>query len=118
MTPYLLYGAIPRAERDKNIKAFRATNEPAAFIMQPQAGSLGIDLSTAGTFIWFSLTHSYVDYTQAEDRIALNQRGTRYIYLLARDTVDEAIYDTLQGDGDVAKRIMASPRSLLGRSAG
>lgn len=115
MDPYMLYGAIPRTERDKNIRSFRATQRPAAFIMQPQAGSLGIDLSTAGTFIWLSLTHSYVDYTQAEDRIALNQKGTRYIYLLARDTVDEAIYDTLQGDGEVAKAIMASPRTLLGR---
>lgn len=114
MRTYLLYGAIPRHERDRNIKSFRDRDQPAAFIMQPQAGSLGIDLSTAGTFIWFSLTHSYVDYTQAEDRIALNQRGTRYIYMIARDTVDEAIYHTLQGDGDVARAIMASPRLLLG----
>ena len=116
MEAYLLYGAIKREDRDKNIKSFRSTEKSAAFIMQPQAGSLGIDLSTAGTFIWFSLTSSYVDYTQSEDRIALNAKGTRYIYLLARDTVDEAIYDTLQGDGDVAKAIMASPRLLLGNA--
>jgi SNF2 family DNA or RNA helicase len=115
MKTFMLYGAIKRTDRDANIKAFRATEEPAAFIMQPQAGSLGIDLSTSGTFIWFSLTNSYVDYTQAEDRIALNPRGTRFVYFLARDTVEEAIYDTLQDDGDVARAIMASPRLLLGR---
>lgn len=116
MKAYLLYGKIPRAQRDKNIKDFRAISEPAAFIMQPQAGSLGIDLSTAGTFIWLSLTHSYVDYTQANDRIALNAKGTRYVYMIARATVDEAIYASLQEDDDVAKRIMASPRLLLGLS--
>jgi SNF2 family DNA or RNA helicase len=115
---YPLYGKISRHDRDLNIKAFRAHSDGCAvFVMQPAAGSLGIDLSTAGTFIWFSLTLSYVDYTQAEDRIALNKdtRGTRFIYLLAEGTVDEIIYSTLLQDGDVAKAIMASPESLLRR---
>lgn len=115
---YPLYGKVSRVQRDLNIKAFRAhTDGCAVFVMQPSAGSLGIDLSTAGTFIWFSLTLSYVDYTQAEDRIALNKnaKGTRFIYLLAEGTVDEIIYSTLQQDGDVAKAIMASPESLLRR---
>ncbi len=109
-----LYGAISRSDRDLNIKKFRAYTEGSAvFVMQPSAGSLGIDLSTAGTFIWFSLTLSYVDFTQAEDRIALNALGTRFIYLLAEDTVDEVVYHTLLADGDVAKAIMASPELLL-----
>lgn len=113
---YTLYGAIPRKQRDTNIRNFREwTSTGAVFVMQPQAGSLGIDLSTAGTFIWMSLTPSYVDYTQAEDRIALNQdvKGTRFIYVLGQDTVDEVLYNVLQEDGDVAKAIMASPESLL-----
>ncbi len=110
-----LYGAISRLDRDKNIKSFRAhTDECAVFVMQPAAGSLGIDLSTAGTFIWFSLTLSYVDYTQAEDRIALHAaKGNRFVYLLAWGTIDEVVYETLQQDGDVAKAVMASPESLL-----
>lgn len=113
-----LYGKVSRSDRDLNIKKFRAyENGCAVFVMQPAAGSLGIDLSTAGTFIWFSLTLSYVDFSQAEDRIALNKSsaGTRFVYLLAEDTVDEIAYDTLMGDGDVAKAIMASPESLLRR---
>jgi SNF2 family DNA or RNA helicase len=111
-----LYGKVSRSDRDLNIKAFRAYSDGCAvFLMQPSAGSLGIDLSTAGTFIWFSLTLSYVDFSQAEDRIALNKQvaGTRFIYLLAEGTVDEVAYDTLLGDGDVAKAIMASPESIL-----
>lgn len=113
---FLLRGGIKRQERDVSIKAFRAHQGAALFVVQPQAGSLGIDLSTAGTFIWYSLTSSYVDFSQCEDRIALNPVGTRFIYLLARGTVDEVIYDTLQGDGDVAKAIMKSPERLLRES--
>lgn len=110
---WLLRGGMKREDRDRARREFQAYNGASAFVMQPQAGSLGIDLSTAGTFIWFSLISSYVDYTQAEDRIALNPRGTRYIYILGADTYDEVLYETLQEDGEVAKAIMKSPELLL-----
>jgi SNF2 family DNA or RNA helicase len=110
---WLLRGGMKREDRDKACREFQAHEGAAAFVMQPQAGSLGIDLSTAGTFIWYSLISSYVDYTQAEDRIALNPRGTRFIYLLGADTYDEILYETLQGDGEVARAIMRSPESIL-----
>jgi SNF2 family DNA or RNA helicase len=114
---YVLRGGVKRWERDQRIRDFRNHEGPAAFIMQPSAGSLGIDLSTSGTFIWYSLTRSYVDFTQAEDRIALSSRGTRFIYLLAEDTYDEVLYQTLGEDGEVAREIMRSPEKLL-RSEG
>lgn len=109
---FLLKGGLTRQERDAAVKKFRATQGAALFVMQPQVGALGIDLSTAGTLIWYSLTNSYVDFTQSEDRIALNAVGTRFVYMLGRGTVDELIYETLQGDGDVAKAIMKSPERL------
>jgi SNF2 family DNA or RNA helicase len=110
---WLLRGGMKREDRDTARREFQAYDGPCAFVMQPQAGSLGIDLSTAGTFIWYSLISSYVDYTQAEDRIALNPRGTRYMYLLGENTYDEMLYETLQQDGEVAKAIMKSPELLL-----
>jgi SNF2 family DNA or RNA helicase len=110
---FVLRGGVPRKQRDLDIKAFRAHPGPACFVAQPQAASLGIDLSTASICIWFSLTPSYVDFSQFEDRIALSKRSTMYMYLLARDTVDELLYETLQDDGEVAKAIMASPERLL-----
>jgi SNF2 family DNA or RNA helicase len=110
---FVLRGGIPRQQRDRDIKAFRAHPGPACFVAQPQAASLGIDLSTASICIWFSLTPSYVDFSQFEDRIALSNRSTMYMYLLARNTVDELLYETLGEDADIAKAIMASPERLL-----
>lgn len=110
---FVLRGGVPRQQRDADLEAFRKHEGPAAFIAQPQAASLGIDLSTASICIWFSLTPSYVDFTQFEDRIALSDRPTTYMYLLAAETVDELMYETLGEDGDVAKAIMASPERLL-----
>jgi SNF2 family DNA or RNA helicase len=110
---FILRGGVKRQDRDDRRRAFQDYDGPAAFIMQPSAGSLGIDLSSSGTFIWYSLTRSYVDYTQAEDRIALNPRGTRFIYLLGEDTYDEVLFQSLQEDGEVAREVMRRPESLL-----
>jgi SNF2 family DNA or RNA helicase len=108
-----LSGRVSRADRTTNIETFRKIDGAAAFIAQPAAGSLGIDLSTAATMIWYSLVDSWVDYEQFRDRIALSPRATRYIYLLARGTIDELKYESLQEDGDVAKAVTESPNRLL-----
>lgn len=114
---FVLRGGVPRRQRDADIESFRRASGPACFIAQPQAASLGIDLRTASILIWFSLTPSYVDFTQFEDRIALSDNPTTFMYLLAAGTVDEMLYDTLQQDGDIAKAIMKSPERLLRESS-
>lgn len=74
---------------------------------------MGIDLRTASTMVWYSLTQSYVDYTQSRDRIALSGKANRYVFLLAEGTYDELQYDGLQNDRDVVKMIHESPERLL-----
>jgi SNF2 family DNA or RNA helicase len=110
---YMLRGGMKRGDTDANIRHFRDHPGPAAFIMQPGAGSLGIDLSTAAHMVWYSLTTSWVDYTQSCDRIALSRRSTTFTYLIAPGTVDQLLYDTLQNDGDVSRAILDKPERLL-----
>lgn len=109
---YQLHGGVARAQRDINRRQFQGRDEPAVFVMQPAAGSLGIDLSTASTMIWYSLTDSYVDWTQATDRTALAPRGTVIEYLIARGTIDQIMLDGLLEDRDVVKMIQRSPDVL------
>lgn len=108
-----LHGGVERRRRDQAIQGFRALDGPGVFVMQPQAGSLGIDLRTAATMIWVSLTDSFVDWSQSIDRIALSPRGTVIEYLLAKGTVDELMHESLLGDKDLVKEIQRSPDSLL-----
>lgn len=110
---FVLQGGMKSDERRAAIEGFRNHKGAGAFIMNPQAGSLGIDLRTASTMVWYSLIQSYVDYTQSLDRIALSGKANRYYYLLGEGTYDEIQYETLQIDGDVVKAIHASPRRLL-----
>jgi len=108
-----LSGRIKRQVRTSNIAAFNKYDGPAAFFAQPAAGSLGIDLSSSSTMLWYSLTDSWVDYTQFRDRVALSERAVRHIYLLGENTIDELKYEVLQEDGDMARRVTDSPRRLL-----
>lgn len=108
-----LRGGVKRVDSDRYITEFRKHDDAGVFLMQPSSGSLGIDLSTAAKMVWYSLTPSFVDFTQSCDRIALSRNSTTFIYLLAKDTVDEVIYQALQGDGQVAKAITSTPEKLL-----
>jgi len=120
---YQLRGGIKREDADRWIKEFRTHDGAAVFVIQPAAGALGIDLSTASRMIWYSLTTSWVDYTQCMDRIALNPRQTEQVFLLggAAPTpgggltggVDLMLYETLQEDGNVARAITTRPERLL-----
>lgn len=113
---YELRGGVTRAQGTANRLAFQRHDGPAMFVMQPSSGSLGIDLSSSGHMIWYSFTTSYVDFSQANDRIALHPHARQYTYLMVPNTVDTMIYQAMQDDGDVAKLMTTRPKMLLRKS--
>jgi len=110
---FAIRGKVKRADSDKAILDFRDHNGPGLMVIQPQAASMGIDLSTASTMVWYSHVNSWVDFTQACDRIALSRSSTTFYHLVARNSVDEIVMDTLANDTDVAKELMQHPERLL-----
>lgn len=110
---YPIRGGLKRAEVADNIERFRKRSGVGVCALNPAAGGLGIDLSTASHMVWYSLTPSWVDFTQACDRIALSENPTTFTFILAQGTVDELLYKTLQEDGDVANEIVRNPRKVL-----
>lgn len=106
-------GGVSREESDRAILEFRDHEGAGAMVIQPSAASLGVDLSTAAHMVWYSHTPSWVDFTQACDRIALSRSSTTFTHLLARTSVDEVLVHTLANDGDVAREIMSHPEELL-----
>lgn len=107
-------GGVARADTTTAIREFREHDEAGAMIVQPAAASLGIDLSTAAHMVWYSLTSSWTDFTQACDRIALSPVSTAFTFLLG-GPVDELLYEGLQLDTDVSKMILSKPNRLLRR---
>lgn len=109
---WTIRGGKTRTETDDAIIGFRKHNGLGVMLIQPDAASLGIDLSTAPHMIWYSLTTSWVNWTQACDRIALSNKTTSFTYLQVPGSVDELMYHSLQTDTDVARIIMTHPEKL------
>lgn len=113
---WTIRGGVTRSATDDALRRFaRCSGQPAAMIVQPQAGGVGLDMRVAGHTVWYSLSPSFVDYTQMRDRNALHPNAVQHTFLIAPGTVDQLLYDTLQNDGDVAKTILKRP-SMLRRS--
>lgn len=107
-----IMGGQKRPDRARGIAEFNRFEGPGVMIIQPTAGAEGIDLRVASLFWWYSLSDSWVNFRQVEDRIALSPVGTQYFYQIAAP-IDQMVYDSLQEDGDVAKMVTASPERLL-----
>jgi SNF2 family DNA or RNA helicase len=113
---WTIRGGMARSSTDDALRLFsKCSGRAAAMIVQPQAGGVGLDMRVAGHTIWYSLTPSYVDYTQMRDRNALHPNAVQHTFLLAPNTVDTLLYETLLGDGNFAKTIMKRPAAILRR---
>lgn len=107
-----LRGKQSRTDTDDAIRAFKRHDDLGVMLIQPDAASLGIDLSTAPHMIWYSLTPSWVNWTQACDRIALSNQSTSFTYLMVPNSVDELLYESLLHDTNVSRTILTHPEKL------
>lgn len=109
---FVVKGGVSNADREYARTQFPKVDGGAVFIGQPAAAGEAIDLSCASIMQWYSLTPSWVHFRQFSDRIALSAKPTFFEYFLA-GPADELVYETLQEDGDLGKKIITSPERLL-----
>lgn len=112
MPLYRIRGGMTVDEGDEQRVKFRKHRGTAMMLCQPDSASLGIDLSSASQMIWYSLTNSWVNWTQFCDRIALSNVATTFTYLQVPGSVDQLMYEGLLNDTNVARYIMKRPQKL------
>ena len=94
-------------EGDICIKAFQ-NGELKYLIANPQSAAHGLTFVNCSYAIYFSMNYSYEFQKQSEDRIhriGQNSKCT-YFYLLAKNTVDKMIYNTVRKKGDMSKEVL------------
>ena len=108
------HGKTPVAQRDRFIAKFEETKDPTVFVAQIDTGSLGITLTAASECIFFSHSYSAITFDQACDRLhRIGQRHpVTYYHMLARDTVDEAVWLSLRTKRKLAQLVMHNPELL------
>ena len=103
------YGAINADQRQENIKKFQDPNSKVRFFIgNPQTGGYGITLTEAKAVIYYSNSYDLEKRLQSEDRahrIGQKNRVT-YIDMMADDTIDEKIVESLRSKVNIATEIM------------
>ena len=84
------HGGVKPADREKAIDDFMRFKKHRVFIGQPQAGGVGLNLSAAGTIIWYSHTQDLIIREQASERAT--QVGGAII-----DVIDYECDDSVDG---------------------
>lgn len=110
----LITGAVSRRDRRDARQDFRR-GDTQALVFQVQAGSQAIDLATAHEVIYYSLPDGWLYYWQSTRRVRgpKQTQATRFRHLIARNTLDRSVLNTLQAKGDMHAELMRSPRTFL-----
>ncbi|XP_050219877.1 uncharacterized protein LOC126670238 isoform X2 [Mercurialis annua] len=92
-------GSTPSASRESLVSDFQAKDTIKAAVLSIRAGGVGLTLTAASTVIFAELSWTPGDLIQAEDRAhRIGQVSSVNIYyLLANETVDDIIWDVVQG---------------------
>ena len=95
-TAAMVTGATHAKERTKIFRAFERDSDPHIIIADPGCVAHGLDLTTAGTVIWFGPTDKLEIYQQANARIdGPNQTRKQVAIQIASTQVEREIYKRL-----------------------
>jgi len=104
-------------DKDRTIKTFQEgyyyekDEQPFPvqyLIANPQSAAHGLSFTNCSYAIYFSMNYSYELQKQSEDRIHRIGQDNKctYYYLVAKNTVDKTIYNTVRSKSDLSKQIL------------
>lgn len=103
------------AQRQKDVDAFQA-GELDLLCVTTQAGGVGLTLTRSSTAVFLSRPWSYIESSQAEDRlhrIGSSGSSVEIIDVVASDTIDQYVRETLQSRAEQWSALAEDPRLLL-----
>jgi len=98
------YGATPAIKRDVNKRLFKDPYGPRFLVGNADVGGLGLDLSAANYMFFYSRSFKLRTNNQAQERFLSPSKRTSstVVSIIAEDTIDLKIVESLQNKQDVA----------------
>ena len=102
------YGLTPQDQRDNNREAFQNDSKVRFLVGTPATGGYGITLTAANTVIYYSNGYDLEKRLQSEDRAHRigQKKSVTYVDILAEDTVDEKIVQSLRKKINIASQVL------------
>ncbi len=103
-----LFGGVPASERQALVRSFQEDSGVRLFVGNPAAAGTGFTLTAATYAIYETLTWRYDLYAQSQDRNhRIGQHApVTYVRLLAADTIDLVIAESLARKTRMARRLV------------
>lgn len=93
----VIYGGIPKGQRDRTFHEFQKTDELDVIVAQPAAMSHGLTLTAASTIVWFAPITSADTYEQANARITRpSQKYSQLIVNIEGSAAERRIYERVK----------------------
>ncbi len=103
------HGKVSATKRTDAIDSFMEDESIVAFVGQPKAGGVGLNLSAAKAVLWYSPDWDCIDFSQANERATLiGGEDIPNIQLQVPGTVDETIYTNLADKIELADYVSGS----------
>jgi SNF2 family DNA or RNA helicase len=95
-------------DRETQVTAFQSDPTVMVFVGQIATAGLGITLTAASTLVFYSTDYSMSNHEQSKARIHRvgQTEQCTYVYLTAKNTIDEKIYKALRDKADLAAMLM------------
>ena len=93
--------------RRSELAAWQA-GDTVVLVAQVAAGSVGIDLTRARVAVWYSLSYNLAEYVQARARVLRpgQTRAVVFAHVIAKSTIDGAVYRALESRSAVVAAIV------------
>jgi SNF2 family DNA or RNA helicase len=93
--------------RRSELAAWQA-GDTVVLVAQVAAGSVGIDLTRARVAVWYSLSYNLAEYVQARARVLRpgQTRAVVFAHVIAKSTIDGAVYRALEARSAVVAAIV------------
>jgi SNF2 family DNA or RNA helicase len=109
-----LYGAVPNEERQSVARAFQEDRSVRLLIANPAAAGTGFTFTSATYAIYETLSWRFDHYAQSQDRNHRigQDRPVTYLRLLAADTIDTALVESLSRKSQLARSLVGDEDTI------
>lgn len=104
-------------DKEDSINRFKSS-QVRYLIAHPKSAGHGLTFINCSAMVFYSLDYSYEAHTQARDRVHRigQKKSCLYIYLIARDTIDEELLQVLQRKKGLQEAVYALVRNKTKKS--
>jgi SNF2 family DNA or RNA helicase len=105
---FFLHGGVPRADRDKMVRAFQESGGPRFFVLSLRAGGVGLNLTGANHVVMYDRWWNPAVETQAVDRAyRIGQTSNVHVHIFCcKGTLEERIGDMLASKKTLAESVI------------